>query len=191
MLLPMEVNKKTGFTLIELLVVTSIIVLMSGLSLAYYNDFTNSKNLTNEQEKVDEALELAQKKAITGDLSPASGCVNFVGYSLDIIPASSTYKLNFCCNPNPSTTKDDADAACVSNNVAIYTLSNNVTFVAPAVNAKIRFKKLGTGVGLTTNDGNGVYDGEIILKSAANNKCISITVSASGVITDFPIAACP
>ncbi len=187
----MEVNNKNGFTLIELLVVTSIIVLMSGLSLAYYNDFTNTKNLNNEQEKVDEALELAQKKAITGDLSPASGCVNFVGYSLDIIPSSSTYKLNFCCNPNPLNTKDDADATCVSNNVATYILSNNVTFVAPAVNAKIRFKKLGTGVGLTTNNGNGVYDGGIILKSPGSNKCASVTVSSSGVITDFPVTACP
>lgn len=60
-------NKNFGYTLFEILVVVAIILLFSGLSLAYYNSFNEQKRLEGEAKKFVETLELAKKKTISGD----------------------------------------------------------------------------------------------------------------------------
>jgi len=59
-------NKKS-FTLIELLIVVTVIGLFSGLSIAYYNNFTNEKKLEAGADQVYNVLELAKKKTSSGD----------------------------------------------------------------------------------------------------------------------------
>ena len=60
-------NQQKSFTLIELLVVVSVMALFSGLFLAAYNDFAETKKLEGETKKFVEVLELAKKKTLAGD----------------------------------------------------------------------------------------------------------------------------
>lgn len=60
---------RSGFTLIEILVVISIVVIMSAVTLASYNSFTDSRKLDVDTQKLMDVLELARQKADAGDSS--------------------------------------------------------------------------------------------------------------------------
>lgn len=78
-----------SFTLIELLIVVSFILLFTGISITYYDRYTEQKKLENASKKMSEVLDLAHAKTITGDSSlcgyndKTSAKVNF--FSVDII----------------------------------------------------------------------------------------------------------
>jgi type II secretion system protein H len=58
-----ELIKKKGYTLIELLVVGVIIALMSSLSLAWYGNFREDKNLDKQIQTLAQVLNGAKAKA--------------------------------------------------------------------------------------------------------------------------------
>lgn len=116
---------KKGFTLIEMIVVVAIISLFFGLSLAYYNEYSDLKELDNAVQQIDDVLHLAQKKAIAGDIETA--CNNFTGYEVRCT-ASNQYDLYFCCND-----------ACTSK-LASYVLDSSLTLTCSK--ASIYFKPL-------------------------------------------------
>ncbi len=121
-------EKNNSFTLIELVVVIGIITLIMGISLAYYNNFNEETKFRTEMRKLWDVLELAKKKAITGD--EPSGCVGFSGYKVNF--TNSTYQLQACCGTVCTTT-------------ASYTLPSNITIIVPALAPPlncIKFKQL-------------------------------------------------
>lgn len=99
---PMDHGK--GFTLIELLVVVTIILIITSMSLASYNNFTETQKLNAETQKVKNALELAKNKAYSGDASlcgigptPPVQITPFVSkYSVEINGATSFRLLPTC-----------------------------------------------------------------------------------------------
>ena len=107
-------NKKS-FTLIELLIVVSVIILFSGLSIAYYNNFTNEKKLEAGANKVYDTLELAKKKTSSGDLSGET-CDPFGGYEVKSSADRPSYSLYLCCEGSCDTP------------IQTYDLNNPVTF---------------------------------------------------------------
>jgi len=92
------VQNKRAFSLIEILISLTIIALFSGISLAYYNNYTSSKKITGDADTLVDVLELAKKKAISGDAdSQADRDCNFKGYKITFA-ANNTYSLYLLCD---------------------------------------------------------------------------------------------
>lgn len=153
---------QNSFTLIELLIVVTIILLLSGLSLAYYNQFNEQKKLEKETEKLVDVLELAKKKATSADIGGYS-CPVFSGYQVAV--GASSYSLRLCCS-----------ADCTTNySIQTYDFPTNIS---STVN-NIQFKPLATGV---------VTAASIKIRSSAINKCQQISVSLAGVIATTSVS---
>lgn len=91
--------KNAGFTLLELIIVISIISLLSGSAFVYYNSFSSTKQLETESSSLANTLELARKRANSGDLSTScSG--DFLGYRVRI--NSLDYQLKVHCSASDS-----------------------------------------------------------------------------------------
>ena len=69
-----------GFTLIELMVVITIIIILSGLSIAAYFRFSQRQASMNDARNF--ATELRKVQALAKNLVYPAGCLNLVGYRL-------------------------------------------------------------------------------------------------------------
>lgn len=125
---------KNGYTLIELLIVITIIGLFSALSLAYYNNFNETKKLTKETQRFLSVLELAKKKASSGDASmcssPNPGDTPAVAeYSVNVLSSSSYQLAPNCTTGLPNTITYDTDPSIIfpnaSGSIAFYPLIAN------------------------------------------------------------------
>lgn len=148
---------KKSFTIIEILVVISIIVLFIGSTLAQYNTYTQQLKLKNEAKKLVDVLELAKKKALSADLFDKN-CSNFTGYRLTT--SANSYSLLFGCSS-------------VYTSVQNYNLPTNVTIT------------VGTGdYNFPPLMNNPIFIGNIIrLKNSVINKCVTISISAIGIVS--------
>jgi len=81
-----------SFTLIEILITTSIILIFGGLSLAYYHNFNQEKILQYEAQKLINSIEIAKKKANSGEVK---NCSSFCGYQLSL--NNTNYSIDICC----------------------------------------------------------------------------------------------
>jgi len=149
-----------SFTLIELLVTTTIILIFGGLSLAYYNNFTQERNLRNEALKLVNTLELSKKKASSGDLSGLTCNGGFNGYRVNL--TSSGYSLWLRCG-NTS----------VSPAVFSYSFpsSSNISIISGTGDYDFRELNLNS------------TSGTIRIKNLNISKCLDITISSVGIIT--------
>ncbi len=179
----MAVNKNLGFTIIELLVVISIVILFSGLSIGYYNSFTQKQNLERGQQLLLNTLELAQKKASVGDLTPDISCQNFVGYRVNF-PDTVSFNLQFCCNED-SLLPDDGSCSNITG--ASYQLPQNLILSGVITYPyAVRFKQNGQGVSMQN-----VVVGKIVLKNSVTSQCLGINISDFGVTTpDTAVISC-
>lgn len=154
-----------SFTLIELLIVVTIIFIFSGLSLAYYNNFTQEQLLKNEAKKFVDVLEITRKKTATGDLSNISKemCSDFNGYKEEI--NNQNYTLYICCN-------NDCSSKILIKN---YFLSNGLKFESTPLS--FQFLPLSAGMKPANS-----FPLNICLKNTNNNKFNKIIIEKSGVI---------
>ena len=99
-------RNKTSFTLIEMLIVFAIISVVTGLSLASYNDYTAKKDVHREAQMFADTLELARKKANAAEeLSYGEEgltCIYDSGYMITIT-SSTAYKLERICENEDDT----------------------------------------------------------------------------------------
>jgi len=155
-----------SFTLIELLVATTVILFFSGLSFAYYNNFNQEKNLKNETQKLVNTIELAKKKANSGE---SQNCPSLCGYRLSV--NSNSYSVDACCSC-------DEVGNCVNQIPIInYPFPSNIN----SLNAFTTiFKPLSP---LITS-------GSIQLKNNNINKCKQISINKAGIIETQDIS-CP
>ena len=151
-----------SFTLIELLVTTTIILIFGGLSLAYYNNFTQERNLRNEALKLVNILELAKKKASSGDLSGLTCNGGFNGYRVNL--TSSGYSLWLRCGGN------SVSPAVFS---YIFPSPSNISITGEIGNYDFRELNL-TSTSETRT---------IQIKNSNISKCLTITISSAGIIT--------
>jgi type II secretory pathway pseudopilin PulG len=150
-----------SFTLIELLITTAIIFVFSGLSLAYYNNFTQQQTLKKEAQKLVNIFELAKKKASAGDLSGLTCDGGFNGYQVNV--TNSSYSLLLRCG-----------GTSVSPAVFSYSFPNNISITSGS--GDYYFRELNLKIELPANP-------IIIIKNSNISKCLDITISSSGIIT--------
>jgi type II secretory pathway pseudopilin PulG len=94
-------KRTVGFTLIEILVTTTIIMLISSLGLAAYNDFNNRQTLDGVASQIKNDLRQIRGWAMNGKKS--SGCNgDLIGYQVTFDPNAHTYRVALLC-PNPIT----------------------------------------------------------------------------------------
>jgi len=150
---------KKSFTLIELLIVVTVIGLFSGLSIAYYNNFTNEKKLEAGADQVYNVLELAKKKTSSGDLSGET-CNNdvFDGYEVKSSADGSSYSLSLCCDGSCNTL------------IQTYDLKDQIVFDPTPLS--IQFNTLTAPVTAQT----------FTIKSSSLNKYIDIDINTAGLI---------
>ena len=200
----MDKNKiSNSFTIIELLIVVAIIALFSGLSLAYYNNFGQQAKLKEEARKIVDVLELAKKKANSGDIPPGVTCSSgFNGYQVKGTDKK-TYLLSLCCggqcNLPINTYSIPANSNVVINSMKYFidiTHSYDISYV--------KFKLLTAGVNipnpsdpldpskeiLISLDTSPNTQVVIVLKSATSLKCIPITITPSAIIKEGAERAC-
>lgn len=163
---------KSGFTLIEILVVLTIISLFTGYSLVTYNSFSQQKTLEKEASYLVDVLSLARGKAQASENSAScSGADEFGGYRVEV--NASNYNFKQCCRD--IVTK--AISSCGSN-IQSYNFHSSVSKIsgAPAVD----FYPLTSGATSTT----------MRIKHDSLNKCLDISITATGIITvgDIPFS---
>lgn len=94
----LAINHLAAFTFIELLFTVTIVAVISALSLARYNDFTERKRLEGDAKQLVDVLNLARKKSMASDMY--SDCADFKGYKVDI--GINSYTLFFLCGNSES-----------------------------------------------------------------------------------------
>lgn len=146
--------KKRSFTLIEILISITIVILFSGITLAYYNNFTEDQKLKSESKRLISVLALARKSASAGVSDPAN-CSIFDGYK--VVFKTSYYELQRCCN----------SSACVY--VHSYNFPENITV---KTEGDVLFQPLSLGAKTLTSP--------IIVKNKLE-KCIHITIGLSTI----------
>ena len=147
-----------SFTLIELLVTTTMILIFGGLSLAYYNNFTQENSLKKETQKLVNAIELAKKKANSGEVQ---NCSSFCGYQFSV--NSNSYAVNICCTC-------DTNGNCANPTPIItYSLPSNINSLNSFATI---FKPLSPLV----------TPGSIKLKNDNITQCEQISINQAGVV---------
>jgi len=147
-------DKNKGFTLIEFLVIVFITLFFLGVSLPRYNDYNGQLKLKNEGKKLVDVLELAKKKALSGDLYDKN-CTNFNGYKITI--ASGSYSLSFKC-------------------ALVYTLVQSYSFptnIIATTTGDFIFTPLMINPSFVGNT--------IRLRNSGISKCVDISVSPIGI----------
>jgi prepilin-type N-terminal cleavage/methylation domain-containing protein len=76
----MRKQKQSGFTLIELIVVVSIIIILSGMSLAAYFQFSQNQAAVNDARSLETMLRRVQ--AMAKNLIYPAGCSGLTGYRI-------------------------------------------------------------------------------------------------------------
>ncbi len=160
---------RRSFTLIEIIIVIGIIAIFSALSMGYYNTYTEEKKLDGEEKKIIDIIELARKKAQSGDIGGYS-CSNFDGYQ--VVFAGDTYYLRICC----------ADGCSSTFTLQSYKLPQNITATISG-SPTISFSPLNFHTNLTTTV-------TITVKNAKISKCIPIAIYPSGLVDEGVKAAC-
>ncbi len=146
-----------AFTLIEILIIISIVVLLIGLSLATYNNFTQEKNLDKEVNRLVDILSLARTKAQVSEVNPACPVgEEFVGFGVEV--NASNYSLKQNCSVTVT-------------NIQTYSFPANIRKISGM--SQVNFYPLSAGA---TNGTINIQNNTII-------KCLQITVSSTGVIS--------
>lgn len=152
--------KNFGFTLIEIIIVTGVVAIFSGISFAYYSQFSQKNKLESQVTQLEDVLYLARKKSMANDFYDPT-CLNFNGYQIKFI-GNQQYEFYFCC-----------EASCgVNTLINTYYLSSPVTF-SYVPTSSVLFKP-----------GTGQIDEEttITFEDSTLNKCFQIAIKQSGLI---------
>ena len=126
-----------GFTLIELLVVASILMILSGIGLASYNQFNRRKILDKATQELKSNLRLIQDKALAGEkLSSCSSALD--GWYITF--TANSYRFYGICDNTEF--YDNESPKSKEINLASKKITISSTRQMPSV---IRFKPLGHG----------------------------------------------
>lgn len=150
---------RTGFTLIELLVVSIIILTVSGIVIASYNN-------TNDEQKVRQAamtlkndLRFVQARATNGE-KPTTGCSELLGYRVTFL--QNAYTTQAQCAEGPAGEEKNV------------TLTDGLSF-ASAPSSPMLFGVLARGVDIASDE-------TIVI--TGRDKSYQIQVSSSGDISE-------
>lgn len=179
---------RSGFTLIEIIIVVSIVALLTASGMAAYNRFTDEQKLTTETKKVVDEIDLLRKKALAGEKSAIQGeCDGDLLYQSLSLNTTTVTDYRTCTDTGEVLTKQynlsgDGMVHVVSMNIvrgsgAIESISR-LSFAPPYATLSAT-DTLGTTLTLSSSDSL-----KITIKSDNVNRCIQITVSSNGVISE-------
>lgn len=161
----MDKNKPSfAFTLIEVIVSFGIILLFSGVFLANFYFYSESKKLKTEAQKLKTTVELARKMATSAEGNYCNGSP--FGFQVNV--SSSFFQLKACCNQNcqnsPLISQFD-----FPRNIILNGDSLTVTFKTP------------NGWLYQSNPNNSI---DIIIKNSVLNRCIKFSINYYGTISE-------
>lgn len=160
----MEKNSKKSFTLIEILVTSTIIVVLTGISIAIFTSYKEDRLLINQVALFVRAVELAKSKAAANDTSQCADSTNAYvnGYEIQVDPTA--IQINPNCNTAPFP--------------IIQYIDPQVAFVTPAFSLSFNSQSY---TGMTTC---------IPLKNKDNTLCKFIKIDETGLITQGNCSSC-
>ncbi len=160
--------KKKGFTLVELLVVATIIITLTGASLAWYSNFSEDKGLDKQIQDFVQVIEMAKNKAYAGDVSV---CGNLDG----ITPQLKQYNVVV----DPSTIRANPVCDGVPTGYA-YPIRGHIVFLTPTMEVSFgAFGKLNTNKSIC-----------IPVQNTVSNKCKYVNINESGLVTSGVCSSC-
>lgn len=165
---------RAAFTLIEIMVVIGILLASIGFGAARYGDYTNRRRLRDEAKKIMTVMSQASSRAVAGDSSAT--CADFQGFQV-AITTSGSYTVRRCC-----------EGACNSVQSAVQNtqqLPAGLTFSTPATNTTYLFNKLIQGATISPS-----ANQTITVRSTVLARCIPISVSPAGLVTQLPEVSC-
>ncbi len=169
--------RRNGFTLIELIIVVGIMTFLSGLMLATYNSYTESKTLDQTASGIVDLLTQARNKAAAGDTVGYSDCSgSFGGYNIYINQVNAaSYTLNLLCTSTHiiQTTNLPYKTSIGDWILATVTVGNN----------PIVFGPLNTPIAASTTI-------QLKDKRISLNNCLLITVTVPGIINQGTKFSC-
>lgn len=118
---------KNSFTLIEMMVVVTVILLISGGSLAWYGNMTRMQNLGKEVEHIKSLLQTAQSNAMTSNTVLCTDPSTAYSYGHTITFQGDTVRLDPDCSTSPTP--------------IVYRPSNQLLIATPSI--AIRFNESG------------------------------------------------
>jgi len=151
-------TKQQGFTIIELLIGIIIIGLFSTITISSMRGFGEKKELEAQKDKFVTVLELAKKKARSGD---AGGCTQLDHYEVEI-QSTTSYQLKPICQTGTGTNETFTVAQSSSARISSY--SSSITSYAPISNQ--------------------VSANCIVINDATADSCYKLTVLESGIINE-------
>jgi Tfp pilus assembly protein FimT len=153
-----------------------IVGIVSSLTLASYNNFTETNKLEADANKLFDRLELSRKKSTAGDIPDTDTCLAFNGYGIVFDNSLTSYKLQLCC-----------DSLCLDTNnqdlISVQLQTNNIF----TIYSNIRFAPL---TGQRHHPEDDYTDRTITIKNTIVNQCISISISYLGVIEKQAKTSC-
>lgn len=158
-------NNTRSYTLIEILIVTTIILVLSGTSLALFYSFRDDKALTAQVSILTHVFELAKTKASAGDVSLCgSNPTPYLDSYSVVVNSSTTTLLPGCINTAPTPQS--------------YTIPSNIVYVTPTFS--VRF------------DGQNYQGGtrRFPIKNTYTNKCKFVQIDETGNITNGDCSTC-
>lgn len=159
----MDKNKPSfAFTLIEVIVSFGIILLFSGVFLANFYFYSESKKLKTEAQKLKTTVELARKMAASTEGNYCGGSP--FGFQVNVF--SSFFQLKACCNQNCDNPTLISQFNFPRN---INGFSSNIIFKTP------------NGWLYQNNPNNSI---DIIIKNSILNRCIKFSINYYGTISE-------
>ncbi|MCL4378652.1 MAG: prepilin-type N-terminal cleavage/methylation domain-containing protein [Actinobacteria bacterium] len=173
-------NNKS-FTFIEILIVVSIVAVFSGLTLAFYNSYTQQQNLDRVAKKFVDVLQLAKSKADSPD-DTTSICTTavgdtIVGYYVQNI-SQTLYELFTVCHTGVP--PGDTDYLKPINSFDISKDYSGILMSPSGATTGVRF--------LILSKGSTFSPAPYVIQFKNTNinppRCVDISVSSTGVITN-------
>lgn len=166
----MAISKhQNSFTLLELLIVASFIILFTGFSIGYYNQFTEQKKLENAGQKMRSTLDLSRSRTLSGDSSGCGGTnARVESYGMEITESSSYSIVPHCIIGTPSP--------------MMY--RNEVNVVFPNVPISVSFFPITGGAECQY-----IYIKNTVL-NGGNGSCRYIKVSSTGLTSEDSCETC-
>ncbi len=167
---------KRGFTIIEFLIIFSMIGLLTTLSIASYNAFTESFKIKNEVLNAVAVLSLAQKRAIAGE--DVSGDGSCLGKTFD------SFIVSFAANAGYT-----MQGQCVDGVGAKTAYGTPVEYNIDPLNKNVAILDTLT---VTFSKLTGVPDDVKVIRfeNSSNKECVQIDIAATGLISSAAIT-CP
>lgn len=125
-------GKNKSFTIIELLIVITVISIISGLTLAYYNNQSDTYKLKAQANKIIDIFDLTRKRAITSEkpenchLNNYSITFNTVAKTYTVTRSISNTDLNPLCCSDGATCDDFTKEYSIDNTLTITTSTNQL-----------------------------------------------------------------